>query len=105
MNLDIRTTKAIIIGVVVAVVSPIIVDIIRKRMNKPKTNIETNTDHGFSSWTGDEDFLGIKGDKYIDGNPSIHVVPFQEVGQHRERLKIKKYRPFNVSPAKKLRIK
>ena len=103
--MDAKTKKAVIIGIVVAVVSPIIVDEIRRLRNAKKSkNIEANTDTTFSSWIGDEDFFGIANDKYIDGNSHIHATPLYSQEGKRMGMKFRKYKPFVVSPAKKIKI-
>jgi len=103
--MDAKTKKAVIIGIVVAVVSPIIVDEIRRLRNAKKAkNVEANTDTSFSSWTGDEEFLGIRNDKYINGNTHIRATPLYSNEGRRMGLKFRAYKPFVVSPAKKIKV-
>lgn len=103
--MDAKTKKAVIIGIVVAVVSPIIVDEIRRLRNSKKAkNIEANTDTSFSSWIGDEDFFGIANDKYINGNTHLRATPLYSNEGKRMGLKFRAYKPFVVSPAKKIKV-
>lgn len=103
--MDAKTKKTIIVGVIVAVISPIIVDEIRRLRNAKKAkNIEANTDTSFSSWTGDEEFLGIKNDKYINGNTHLRATPLYSNEGKCMGLKFRAYKPFVVSPAKKIKV-
>ena len=58
--MDAKTKKAVLIGISVAVIAPLIVDEIRKYRNKDKSNTPANTDHNFSNWVGDDDFFDAK---------------------------------------------
>ena len=102
--MDSKTQKAVIIGIVVAVVAPLIVDEIRKYRNKKSSNIPTNTDHGFTNWVGDDDFFEIEGDRSVQGNPYTHLTPLTSKEAMLNFPKYKKYKPFVVSPSKKIKF-
>jgi len=102
--MDSKTQKAVIIGIVVAVVAPLIVDEIRKYRNKQNSNIPTNTDHGFTNWVGDDDFFEIEGDQTVKGNPYMHLAPLTSKDSMLNFPKYKKYKPFVVSPSKKIKF-
>ncbi len=102
--MDSKTQKAVIIGIVVAVVAPLIVDEIRKYRNKKNSTIPTNTDHGFTNWVGDNDFFEIEGDQTVQGDPYMHLAPLTSKDSMLNFPKYKKYKPFVVSPSKKIKF-
>ena len=102
--MDSKTQKAVIIGIVVAVVAPLIVDEIRKYRNKGNSTIPTNTDHGFVNWVGDNDFFEIEGDQTVEGNPYMSLAPLRSKEDMLNFPKYKKYKPFVVSPSKKIKF-
>jgi hypothetical protein len=107
-SLDKKAQKNLLIALIVGVSAPLLADAIKKQIKKkedskkPKT--DANTDHSFSSWTGDENFLESKYDHFVNQSAKTQLVPLSS----RERLKnypvYKKYTPFDVSPTKKLKI-
>jgi hypothetical protein len=102
--MDAKTQKAVIIGVSVAVIAPLIVDAIRKYTNKSKGNMPANTDHGFVNWVGDEDFLEVEGDRSVETNPYMSLAPLTSRDAIINFPKFKKYKPFVVTPSKKIKF-
>lgn len=103
------TARKIGIALLVGVSAPLIAEYIKKQIKKreeaKKPKVEANTDHSFSSWTGDDNFFEIDGDSKIDhSHSSMYLVPLSS----KERMKgypvFKKYSKFNVSPAKRLKV-
>ena len=101
--------KILITGLTVGVAAPLVVEYIKKRIKKAEAakalKIEANTDHGFNSWVGDDNFFEIEGDNNVTTNPHLHLANLTS----RERMKnyptFKKYSKFDVSPAKKIKLK
>jgi hypothetical protein len=102
--MDSKTQKAVIIGIVVAVVAPLIVDEIRKYRNKKNSSVPTNTDHSFVNWVGDDDFFEIEGDRSVQENPYMHLAPLTSKDAMLNFPKYKKYKPFVVTPSKKIKF-
>ena len=102
------TAKKIGIALLIGVSAPLIAEYIKKLMKKreeaKKPKVEANTDHGFSSWTGDNNFFEIDGDTRIDQTPSLYLVPLSSKERMKNYPVYKKYSKFTVSPAKKLKI-
>lgn len=103
-----KTIKTFAIGLTVAIVAPLIVEYIRKQIKKKeaakKPAVEANTDHSFSSWVGDDDFFEIEGDRNVESNRHMSLVPLTSKSRIRNYPQFKKYKPFNVTPAKKIKI-
>jgi hypothetical protein len=101
--------KKLIIGLIAGVSAPLIVEAIKKAYKKYEASkepkIPANTDHGFNSWVGDDNFFEIEGDNNVTTNPHLHLADLTS----RERMKnyptFKKYSKFDVSPAKKIKLK
>ncbi len=102
--MDAKTQKAVLIGLLVAVVAPLIVDEVRKYRNKKKGDVPTNTDHGFVNWVGDDSFFEIEGERSVNGNPHMSLAPLTSKDAMLNFPKYKKYRPFVVSPSKKIKF-
>jgi hypothetical protein len=102
--MDAKTQKAVIIGLSVAIVAPLIVDEIRKFRNKGKLSTPANTDHSFVNWVGDDDFFEIEGDRTVNGNPHMSLTPLTSKDAMLNFPKFKKYKPFVVSPSKKIKF-
>lgn len=103
-----KIKKQFLTGLAVAIVAPLIVEHIRKQLKKKeaakKPYIEANTDHGFSSWVGDDNFFEIEGDRNVATNPHMSLVPLTSRERMMRYPEFKKYQPFNVTPAKKIKI-
>jgi hypothetical protein len=102
--MDAKTQKAVIIGLSVAVIAPLIVDAIRKYTTKRKGNMPANTDHGFVNWVGDDDFFEIEGDRSVETNPHMSLAPLTSRDAMLNFPKFKKYKPFVVTPSKKIKF-
>lgn len=103
------TARKIGVALLVGVSAPLIAEYIKKQIKKreeaKKPKVEANTDHSFSSWTGDDNFLERKEDKFVNhSHSSMYLVPLSS----KERMKgypvFKKYSKFNVSPAKRIKV-
>lgn len=102
------TLKQVAIAITVGVAAPLIAEYFKKRIKKAEQAkekpIEANTDHSFIQWVGDDNFFELEGDTNIADNPHYRLLPLTS----RERMKMyptfKKYAPFNVTPAKKVKI-
>jgi hypothetical protein len=102
------TARKIGIALLVGVSAPLIAEYIKKQIKKredaKKPKVEANTDHSFSSWTGDDNFFELEGDTTVNGSKSMHLLPLSS----KERMKgypvFKKYSKFNVSPAKRIKV-
>lgn len=102
--MDAKTQKAVLIGLSVAIIAPLIVDEIRKFRNKDKSTTPANTDHSFSNWVGDEDFLGSEGDRSVEKNLYMSLAPLTSRDAIINFPEFKKYKPFVVSPSKKIKF-
>jgi hypothetical protein len=102
--MDAKTKKAVLIGISVAVIAPLIVDEIRKYRNKDKSNTPANTDHSFSNWVGDDDFFEIEGDRSVKTNPYMSLAPLTSRDAMLNFPEFKKYKPFVVTPPKKIKF-
>jgi len=102
--MDAKTQKAVIIGLSVAIVAPLIVDEIRKFRNKGKLSTPANTDHSFVNWVGDDDFFEIEGDRSVETNAYMSLAPLTSKDAMLNFPKFKKYKPFVVSPSKKIKF-
>lgn len=102
--MDAKTQKGIIVGLLVAIAAPLIVDEIRKYRNKKKSNVDANTDHSFVNWVGDDDFFEIEGDRSVQTNPFMSLTPLTSKENMLNFPKFKKYKPFVVTPSKKIKF-
>ena len=102
--MDAKTQKAVIIGLSVAVIAPLIVDAIRKFTKKSKGDMPANTDHGFVNWVGDDDFFEIEGDRSVETNQFMSLAPLTSKDAMLNFPKFKKYKPFVISPSKKIKF-
>jgi hypothetical protein len=102
--MDAKTKKAVLIGISVAVIAPLIVDEIRKYRNKDKYNTPSNTDHSFVNWVGDDDFFEIEGDRSVETNPYMSLAPLTSRDAMLNFPEFKKYKPFVVTPPKKIKF-
>lgn len=103
-----KTLKTLATGLTVAIIAPLIVEHIRKRIKKSemakKPSVEANTDHSFVSWVGDNNFFEIEGDQFVQNNPYTSILPLTSKERMMNYPKFVKYRPFSVTPAKKIKI-
>ena len=94
--------KILVTGLTVGVAAPLIVEYIKKRIKKAEAakapRVEANTDHGFSQWVGDDNFFELEGDTSVNTNP------LTSKRRMRQYPTFKKYSPFSVTPAKKIKI-
>lgn len=102
------TAKKIGIALLIGVSAPLIAEFIKKQMKKreeaKKPKVEANTDHSFVAWTGDNNFFEIDGDTKIDRTPSLYLVPLSSKERMKKYPVFRKYRKFDVSPAKRLKV-
>ena len=100
--------KILVTGLTVGVAAPLIVEYIKKRIKKAEAakapRVEVNTDHGFSQWVGDDNFFELEGDTSVNTNPHMSLVPLTSKRRMRQYPTFKKYSPFSVTPAKKIKI-
>jgi|688.fasta_scaffold11311_17 hypothetical protein len=103
-----KTLKTLATGLAVAIVAPLIVEYIRKQIKKKEAakqpSIEANTDHSFSSWVGDDNFFEIEGDTNVRTNPFMSLVPLTSKERMKKYPQFVKYKPFSVTPSKKIKI-
>jgi hypothetical protein len=108
MTLDRETLKRFGIGLLAGVAAPLIVEYIKKQLKKredaSQVQIPANTDHGFVAWVGDDNFFELEGDTSIENNPHMSLVPLTSRERMRNYPTFKKYQPFNVTPAKKIKL-
>ena len=103
-----KTIKTLATGLLVGIAAPLIVEFIRKEIKKrdarKKPVIESNTDHGFVSWVGDDDFFEVEGDSYVQNSGYMTLLPLTSKERMMNYPQFKKYQPFSVTPAKKIKI-
>lgn len=107
--LDSKSKKGLFLGILVGVAAPLIAEYIKKQIKKyedaKKPKVDSNTDHSFSSWTGDDKFFECGHDHFVnDANSHTHLLPLSSKERMKNYPVFKKYSRFNVSPAKKLKI-
>lgn len=103
-----KLTKTIITGLAVGIAAPLIVEYIKKRIKKAEAakapKIESNTDHSFSQWVGDDKMFELEGDTSVNGNPHMSLVPLTSKERMKNYPVFKKYTPFTITPTKKYKI-
>lgn len=103
-----KTIKTLATGLAVAIVAPLIVEYIRKRIKQKEAAqqpaVEANTDHSFSYWVGDDNFFETDGDQFLENNPFSSLVPLTSKERMKNYPKFIKYKPFSVTPAKKIKF-
>jgi hypothetical protein len=106
--MDKKIVITLVSGLLVGITAPLIVDHIRKRRKQKEATaqprVEANTDHLFVQWTGDDNFFEIEGDTNVRTNPFMTLVPLTSKERMSKYPKFVKYKPFNVTPAKKIKF-
>ena len=106
MDKKIITTLAT--GLLIGITAPLIVEYVRKRIKKKESEqqpkVEANTDHGFVNWVGDDNFFELEGDTNVATNPFMSLVPLTSKERMKKYPQYVKYKPFIVSPSKKIKF-
>lgn len=106
--MDKKVITTLATGLLIGITAPLIVEYVRKRIKKKeseqKPQIEANTDHGFVAWVGDDNFFELEGDTNVSTNPHMSLVPLTSKERMKKYPQFVKYKPFVVSPSKKIRF-
>lgn len=106
--MDLKLIKTIATGLLVGITAPLLVEWVRKRNKKKEEakqpKVVANTDHGFVAWVGDDNFFELEGDSNVTTNPHMSLVPLTSKERMSKYPQFIKYKPFSVTPTKKIRF-